>query len=257
MSDEEVKEQFSRLVTRGEAFVHRSGACVAKSVKSWQNACVRWLRVNVPDSALQGEALLVPPPIGERYGDRGITAGDVSKVQRVLKVMYKARELLPFLAVDLGGKQPRPDNARKVFIVHGHNDALKVNVARLLERLDLKPIILHEQPNMGRTIIEKFVDHSDVAFAIVLLTGDDKGGVASADVADYRLRARQNVILELGYFMGRLSRKRVVAIYQKDVEIPSDYTGVLFIPYDENGVWPLHLAKEIKAAGIAIDLNKI
>ena len=145
-------------------------------------------------------------------------------------------------------------DSREVFIVYGHDEAAKESVARFIEKLELKPVILHEKPNEGRTIIEKFEDHADVGFAVVLLTPDDVGALVGKE-DKLKPRARQNVILELGFFLGKLGRKRVCALY-KDIEIPSDYKGVLFIPMDKNNGWQLSLAKEIKAAGIEIDLNK-
>ena len=148
-------------------------------------------------------------------------------------------------------------SSNRVFIVHGHNDTLKESVARFLGQLKLDPIILHEQPNKGRTIIEKFIDYSDVGFAIVLLTADDRGGKASDSPEGYSLRARQNVILELGFFLGRIGRERVCALYEEGVEIPSDYEGVLFIPFDKSGAWRLLLGRELRAAGIDVDLNNI
>ncbi|MHC4864284.1 MAG: TIR domain-containing protein [Planctomycetota bacterium] len=140
-----------------------------------------------------------------------------------------------------------------VFIVHGHDDAAKERVARFIERLGLKAIVLHEQPDKGRTVIEKFEDHSNVGFAVVLLTPDDIGGPIN-DKDKQRPRARQNVIFELGFFIGKLGRDRVCALYKGDVEIPSDYKGVLYKPM--KGDWQLSLAKEIQAAGIPVDLNK-
>ena len=118
-------------------------------------------------------------------------------------------------------------------------------------------MILHEQPNRGRTIIEKFLDYADVAYALVLLTADDRGGSVSEPLDTHKLRARQNVILELGFFVGRLGRERVAAIYESGVEIPSDYSGVLFIPFDSGGIWQYQAAKEMKAAGLKVDLNSI
>jgi hypothetical protein len=150
-----------------------------------------------------------------------------------------------------------PVESKKVFIVHGHQEAIRESVARLLEKLDLEPVILHEQPNKGRTIIEKFVDFSDVAFSVVLLTGDDKGGKNDISPKEYSLRARQNVILELGFFLGRLGRERVCALYEEGVEIPSDYDGIIFIPLDKSGAWRLLLGRELRAAGLEVDLNKI
>ena len=146
--------------------------------------------------------------------------------------------------------------SNRVFLVHGHNELAIHETARFLEKFDLDVIILREQPNSGRTIIEKFVDFSDVGFSVVLLTGDDRGGAQKTPYDKQKKRARQNVILELGFFLGKLGRKRVCALYEEGVEIPSDYDGVIFVPLDKNGAWHLSLAKELKAAGLSIDLNK-
>ena len=105
----------------------------------------------------------------------------------------------------------------RVFLVHGHDEALLHETARFLGNLDQDFIILREQPNRGRTIIEKFEDYADVGFAVVLLTPDDRGGVAAEAFDKQTLRARQNVILELGYFLGRLGRSRVCALYRPGV----------------------------------------
>lgn len=144
----------------------------------------------------------------------------------------------------------------EIFIVHGHDGEAKESAARLVEKLGLHAIILHEQPNAGRTIIEKFEDHSNVGFAVVLLTPDDIGCPQDKQ-SETKPRARQNVILELGYFMGKLGRGRVCALYKEGVEIPSDYRGVLYIPMDSAGAWRMALAKEIKNAGIDVNLNKL
>jgi len=144
----------------------------------------------------------------------------------------------------------------KVFIIHGHDEGTKEKIARFLEKIELKPIILHEKPNEGQTIIEKFEKHSlDVGFAIALLTSDDVGN-SKINKENLNYRARQNVILELGYFMGKLGRKRVCAMLGKDVEIPSDYSGILYIPLEEE-TWKYKLAKELKTAGFQIDMNKV
>jgi predicted nucleotide-binding protein len=146
-------------------------------------------------------------------------------------------------------------SSRRVFVVHGRDDAAKESAARFLAQLDLEPIILHEQPNGGRTIIEKFERYADVAFAVVLLTPDDLG--ASRDAPqEGKSRARQNVIFELGFFIGRLGRGRVCALHKGDTEILSDYQGVVYVAMDVGGGWKLALAREIREAGIAVDLNK-
>lgn len=144
-------------------------------------------------------------------------------------------------------------DSRKVFLVHGHDQAMESQVARFLEKLKLIPIILHEQANQGKTIIEKFEKHSaDVRFAVVLLSPDDVGAVKDGSPS---ARARQNVILELGYFIGKLGRDRVCALHAGNVELPSDLLGVLWVPFDP--AWQLTLARELKAAGIEVDLNDI
>jgi predicted nucleotide-binding protein len=142
-----------------------------------------------------------------------------------------------------------------VFIVHGHNNEIKANVARTLEKLGLNPIILHEQANSGNTIIEKFEKHSDVGFAIILLTDDDLGKAKNEE--NLNPRSRQNVILEMGYFIGRHGRERVCPLYTKGVELPSDLYGLLYTEIDNSEHWKIKIAKELKAAGYAIDLNKI
>ena len=141
-----------------------------------------------------------------------------------------------------------------VFIVHGHDEAVKHKVARCIEQMGLTAIVLDEQADKGLTVIEKFEENSkNVGFAVVLFTLDDKGRSVKED--DLKPRARQNVVFELGYFVGKLGRNRVCLLRKGDVEIPSDYTGVLYTPGESN--LKLKLAKEIKAAGLPVDTDKM
>ncbi|HEY2801314.1 MAG TPA: nucleotide-binding protein, partial [Chthoniobacterales bacterium] len=142
------------------------------------------------------------------------------------------------------------------FVVHGHDSESKQNVAGFIQTIGLQPIILHEQANSGRTIIEKFEVFADVGFAVILLTPDDTGALAK-EAGNLRPRARQNVILELGYFMGRLSRKRVCALYKASVELPSDIQGVVYIEFDGAGAWKTRVAQELVEAGYTIDLSAL
>jgi predicted nucleotide-binding protein/transcriptional regulator with XRE-family HTH domain len=141
--------------------------------------------------------------------------------------------------------------SKNVFIVHGHNNEVKLEVANTLHRLGLNPIILHEQANEGKTIIEKFEKHSDVGFAVVLLTSDDLG--KAKNDGELSQRARQNVILELGYFIGKIGRHNVVPLYTHGVELPSDLSGVVYVLLDSSGAWKMNLARELKAAGYKIN----
>lgn len=142
-----------------------------------------------------------------------------------------------------------------VFIVHGHDGEARESVARFVSNVGLTPIILHEQANQGRTIIEKVEACSDVGFAIILLTPDDLGR-AKGDT-ELEPRARQNVLLELGYFIGRLGRENVCALKRGEVEIPSDFAGMVWAPMDNGNGWKHALGKELDAAGYNIDWNKV
>ena len=143
----------------------------------------------------------------------------------------------------------------KVFVVHGHDGDVKYQAVEFLEKITgERPVVLHEQPDSGRTIIEKFEDHaSEAGFAVVLLTADDVG--RARDETTLNPRARQNVVLELGFFIGRLGRGRVVALHEAGVELPSDLSGVLYKPLAGN--WHTALAGELRAAKIEVDLGKL
>ena len=145
----------------------------------------------------------------------------------------------------------------KIFIVHGHDETAKHKIARFITDLDLSATILDEQPSRGQTIIDKFEEHADEAgFAIVLLTADDVG--ASKDRTDgLKPRARQNVIMELGYFLCGLGRDRVRILYEEGVELPSDIYGISYVPMDKRGAWRLDLAQEMASVGITFDMNKL
>ena len=151
-------------------------------------------------------------------------------------------------------KKDRP-GSNKVFVIHGRDEGTKETVARFLQTLGLEPVILNEQANRGRTIIEKFEDHAHARFAVALLTPDD-AGLLQGDKNNLKPRARQNVIFELGFFIGRLGREGVCALTKGDVEIPSDYAGVVYIPLDNSDGWKMRLIKELKSAGFEVDANK-
>ena len=144
-------------------------------------------------------------------------------------------------------------NSRRIFVVHGHDEGARETVARFLMQLGFEPIILHEQANRGGTVMEKIETHGDVGFAVVLLTPDDEGCVKGGTPEP---RARQNVLLELGYFLGRLGRDKVCALKRGSVEIPSDFAGVVWESMDGHG-WKQALGRELEAAGHEIDWNKV
>ena len=147
-------------------------------------------------------------------------------------------------------KTTQPMNYSKVFIVHGHDGELKHSVARIVEKQGINAIILTEQANQGKTIIEKFENYSDVGGAICLFTVDDLGRskLNDTDCA----RARQNVVFETGYFIGKLGRNHIVILADTDIEMPSDLSGVV---RTNTSNWQFELLKEMKAMGYIIDMN--
>lgn len=147
---------------------------------------------------------------------------------------------------NIENRKPEP-LSNSIFVVHGRDDAAKTEVARLIERAGLEAIILHEQPNGGRTIIQKFEDHGSAAgFAIVVMTPDDIGGL---DRDSLQPRARQNVIGEMFWFAGRLGRERVCALKKGAVEVPTDFAGVGYVDMDASGVWKKDVLRELEHAG--------
>ncbi len=181
-------------------------------------------------------------------------------INKVKKAFEKHKELkLPEKVIPKSNNLKKTSNSKEnkkdIFVVHGHNEELKEKVARTIEKLKLTPIILHEQSNQGQTVIEKFEKYSDVSFAIVLLTYDDFGNVKSE--SNQNKRARQNVILELGYFIAKIGREKVMPLYEQGVELPSDISGILYTLIDETENWKFRLVKELKSAGFNVDANDI
>jgi predicted nucleotide-binding protein len=143
----------------------------------------------------------------------------------------------------------------KIFVVHGHDGAPKAEVARFIERLGFEAIVLHERANKGRALITKFREEAaGVGFAVVLMTPDDLG--KAKDDSESRYRARQNVVFELGFFIGKLGPERVTALVKGDIEIPSDFEGVVYISLDRED-WQTRLGSELQEAGYEVDRNKV
>lgn len=138
-------------------------------------------------------------------------------------------------------------NISQVFIVHGHDELAKLEMADFIENLGLEPIILHMQASSGRTIIEKIEYYSNVGFGVVLYTPCDVGSKAGALTGSYR--ARQNVVFEHGYLIGKLGRSRVSAVVKGSVETPNDISGVVYVSLDDKGSWKEELKKEMRSVG--------
>lgn len=138
----------------------------------------------------------------------------------------------------------------RVFVVHGQNDTARTEVVSFLESIGLVGIVLHEQPNMGRHLLTKFMQEAElVTFAVVLMTDDDVGSLRGENLAP---RARQNVILELGYFLSYLGQAKVCALITPGLETPSDFDGIAYINMDDKHRWQQELKRELLAARMPV-----
>lgn len=190
----------------------------------------------------------------EAYAGGLVSAASVleSMIDEIEKYWKEENQMPPSSAA----QENERTSTNEVFVIHGRDEGTKAMVARFLEQLNLKPVILDEQSNQGLTIIEKFELHAQVGFAVALLTPDDAGSL-QGDRSNLNPRARQNVIFELGFFIGKLGRKGVCALTKGNVEIPSDYAGVVYIPLDDFEGWKMKLIKELKKAGFDVDANRM
>ena len=143
----------------------------------------------------------------------------------------------------------------KVFLVHGRDNEAKNEVARFLDKIGLEAIILHERAHAGRHLLTKFQEEAgDVGFAVILITPDD---ACSGPGEPQRSRPRQNVVFELGFFIGKFGTARVAALVKGDVERPSDFDGVGYITMDQGGGWKLELARELQGAKMPFDATSV
>jgi len=140
-------------------------------------------------------------------------------------------------------------------LIHGRDEAAKESLSKFIERLGLRAVIFHEQAEGGKGTIEKFGQLSHIDFAIFLFTNGDIAPPRDKP-REGQTRISQDMIFEFGYLVGKIGQRRVCVLYKEGVEIPLSYPGIASIPIDSRGVWRLLVAKEIKEAGIEIDLNK-
>lgn len=274
----ELEAELDERISKGEEILRR-GLRTGEEVRAAQADFYTWNEYNAellkhrfttPEIAEEYE-----PSVGIAFVGPTSLAEDIAElhrdVQARLRRLRSIKERLPLYEEPIG---PRLDVKRRsatsteqertIFIVHGRDDVPKLAVHGFLREVaTAKPLILHDEPSEGRTVIEKFEDHAgDAVFAVILLTGDDVGGLgveegALVELGELKTRARQNVVFELGFFVGALGRDRVAILYEEGVELPSDLAGLAYIPLDDRAGWKLPLAKELQAAGVEIDPSKL
>ncbi len=183
------------------------------------------------------------------------------KVNYKLDNLKKLRAKTDLLKSTIQEKYPLSEklmslDKSQVFIVHGHDDEAKTKTARFIEKLGLKPIILHEQASGSKTVIEKIEAYSNVGFGIILYTPCDIGGKKEEN-PNLKNRARQNVVFEHGFLIGKIGRQNVCALVKDEVETPNDISGVVYVKMDDDDAWHLKIARELKNSGYEIDMNKV
>ena len=176
---------------------------------------------------------------------------DLERVKAIFKSYMEEMDEDNFSNSD-NAARPVSRSMKKVFIVHGHDGELKQSVARLVEKQNLTAVILGEQVNRGATIIEKIEKNDEVGAAICLFTADDK--CIEDGEGNVTMRARQNVVFEAGYFIGKLGRENVILLAENGIDIPSDLSGVV---YTDVNNWQLSVCAELKRIGFSIDLNRL
>jgi len=187
----------------------------------------------------------------------GLTSIGVDAYERQArrKTQVGTSEEKPKASDTMKAMQVATPSSNFIFIVHGHDAASKEELARILEKLGLVPVILHEQPQKGRVLIEKLEDHtSEVDYAFILLTPDDIGSQKDAKPEQAKPRARQNVIFEFGYLMGKLGRDRICCLYTGDIELPTDLEGIVYVSFNKS----VHeayekIVAELRAAGYQLN----
>ena len=259
-------EKFKAIYNEIDLLISNSVRCSDPRFKEWEFRVDRFLAKHYGQES-EERIRFSKVDFGEYHGQNDILAGircksGLQEAKAIFKVYLDELEQEDFdRAAErikaVGGEVVKINNwvekkYDKVFIVHGHDNALKQEVARIIEKQGLEAVILNEQANGGKTIIEKIEENSDVGAAICLFTGDDYG--RAKDATSENLRARQNVVFEAGYFMGKLGRGNVILIASPDIEIPSDLQGVV---YTDKDMWQTDVLRELKAIGYNVDFNKL
>lgn len=261
--DTENEPTFQELVKEGRRLIQSNGDLADdRSLARWVDRVADWLDLRFPNTGYSAEWSAAP---GAGLTDEDVGRGSMTTramlkiaVRRRLKMLAKFGEKLPQEAPeDVGQAVDTVELSNNVFVVHGHDNEMKEAAARVVSKLGLNPVILHEQPNAGKTLIEKFERFAEVPFAVVLLSPDDMA-YRRNQIPEYAApRARQNVILELGYFAGKIGRDRIFVLRRDEVEVPSDFAGIVYTPFDSDGGWKLKLVRELRDCGYNVDANNL
>lgn len=253
-------QKLKRIIDEIDPLINSGTTSSGVEFETWQGKAEMFVNRHFGPDSLEykkvTEISYYEPDYSAMLGGFSSRANHVAECQKGLRIAKGIlQSFLDDMADDSVAKKSdvSPNYSfQKVFIVHGHDGELKEAVARIIEKQGIEAIILSEKANKGRTIIEKFEDYSDVGGAICLFTTDDIGREKAE--TEEKPRARQNVVFEAGFFMGKLGRGRVVLLADSGVEMPSDLAGVV---YTNSKNWQFDLLQELNAMGYAVDANKL
>jgi predicted nucleotide-binding protein len=263
-SEQDIKEKISIFCNRGQEFNYKG--------RRIDPNYVDLLNINKSKEPLEAsDAIFISEAFNE--GNTLETILDHLETCDVTDLFINGQpEPKEELALGQDGAVALAPRSKNIFIVHGNDHAPMKELKTVLYELGLNPIVLDDKPSGGsNTLIEKLERYSNVDFAFIILTPDDIGGsYAELDKAmaefeppfdkimrieellkrRFKTRARQNVILEFGYFIAKLGRNRVCCLYKGSVDFASDMRGVMYIPFDRSVEdIRLKIMKELKDAG--------
>jgi len=254
-------EKIKKLITEADNYTFRNN-CYSVSHGTFSRASVEmqaWI-AECEDAILTnyGENS-APWRVFERFNRNKLDGNYQDEFDKqknlIISALSSCIRITPKIKNDVS-KEPKNLDSSKVFIVHGHNEEVKIKIARFIEKMGFEPIILHEQASSGSTIIEKIEEYSNVGFGLVLYTPCDIGA-KKTETPQFKSRARQNVVFEHGYLIGKIGRNNVCALVMGGVETPNDISGVVYVSLDESDAWQISVAKELKRSGYHVDMNKL
>lgn len=255
----EAESQFNERIEAGKALQRfqlgrrRDLTVLEPRVKRWREFNQEWLDRILGGEAAEEYRIAVANDdfmLIRVWDDNNLKCPDLDReVTTLQSIKYRLHAWMPKSDVVAVSSTARASQDAPIFIVHGSDDLRAESVAHTVaSATGRKTVILREEPNSGRTLIEKFEQHAaEVSYAVVVLTADDKG--SREDETDPRPRGRQNVIFEMGYFYGLIGRDRVSVLLRPGVEKPSDMDGIAYITFDDNRAWKIELLRELKHAG--------
>lgn len=263
---EDFKEKLQKRITLGNKLIERAQnekdfEALDKELMNWSDYNLELLKqsFDIPENEYKNE-----------YYDAGEYKGIITKdsdlilmyceiITRYNDCLIRLLNKVEILRVQTSEKKivnRNLNSKNEVFIVHGHDETAKTKAARFIEKLGFKPIILHEQASGSKTVIEKIETYTNVGFGIVLYTPCDVGA-KNTENHQLKNRARQNVVFEHGFLIGKIGRENVCALVKGEIETPNDISGVVYVKMDDEDAWHLKLARELRNSGYEVDMNKL